>query len=110
MDGLLRCSSRVQRLSPFDWSIGPDKGFTTFEDPHPYSGATALIYEIYAGFGDRPGGNVFQAADIKGPRWLDLWRAAEDILSRSRDRHHRFIEQFVQQKSGVLRLRTRELR
>jgi hypothetical protein len=34
-------------------------------------------------------------ASIPGPRWLDLWVAADAAIQASGDLHHRFLEYFT---------------
>ena len=69
------------------WSIGG----VMFGQPHPYRDADVLIYDTHEGWG----GPDRIEVPIPGPKWLDLWRAAELALRESADKHHRFIESFV---------------
>ena len=41
----------------------------------------------------------------KNPTWLDLWRAADQLIVASKDLHHSFIESFVERK-GIIHLET----
>jgi hypothetical protein len=49
---------------------------------HPWAGAKVLVYH------DRT------TAPIEGPTWGDLYRAANEVIRRSGDDHHIFIEGF----------------
>ncbi len=53
--------------------------------PHPFGDALQIIYEDH--WGDGP-----VVADITGPRWVDLYAAADAAIQCSGDRHHIFIE------------------
>lgn len=50
---------------------------------HPWTGARVLVYH------DR------MTAPIEGPTWGDLYRAANEVIHRSGDDHHIFIEGFA---------------
>lgn len=50
---------------------------------HPWPGAQVLVYH------DRT------TAPIDGPTWGDLYRAANEVIRRSGDQHHIFIEGFA---------------
>ena len=65
---------------------------TDVMSPHPYPGATMLIYESGPLWGEPSG--LFTAW-VKGPRWLDLWTAGEEILARCGDKTYIFIEGFA---------------
>jgi len=62
------------------WSIYelPLHGFL---QDHPYRGALTLSYQGHA-------------VPILGQTWADLYRAADDVIRRSGDGHHIFIEGF----------------
>ena len=49
---------------------------------HPYRGALTLSYQGHA-------------VPILGQTWADLYRAADDVIRRSGDGHHIFIEGFM---------------
>jgi len=49
---------------------------------HPWKGAKVMVYH------DR------MTAPIEGPTWGDLYRAANEVIRRSGDSHHIFIEGF----------------
>jgi hypothetical protein len=63
------------------WSIYelPLHGFL---QEHPYRGALTLSYQGHA-------------VPILGQTWADLYRAADDVIGRSGDGHHIFIEGFL---------------
>lgn len=63
------------------WSIYelPVHGFLR---DHPYRGALTLSYQGHA-------------VPILGQTWADLYRAADDVIRRSGDGHHIFIENFI---------------
>ena len=71
------------------------------EQPHPFVGATKVLYKDH--WGDEA---VYE--EINGPRWVDLYAAADAAIARSGDGHHIFIERFVadKQQPEVLRLTT----
>jgi hypothetical protein len=88
-------------------AIGEKHGFVSrwsmldgisFDAPHPFAGAKVVLYDEHWG-GEGVG------ADIDGPTWLDLWRAADKAISASGDQHHVFIERFTQDGTA-LRLTT----
>jgi len=89
----LKAGIRVSR-----WSIYEVEDL---EAEHPYKGAERICYRDH--WGDAP---VFR--EIKGPRWRDLWKAADLAIEDSGDQHHIFIESFVAstQQPGTLRLTT----
>ena len=68
---------------------------------HPYARVTKLIYASDEFFGDPHG--LFEMP-IKGKRWLDIWIAANAILKRCGDKHHRFIEVFRNHGNGTLEM------
>ena len=63
------------------WSLFdlPEHGFL---QDHPYRGALTLSYQGHA-------------VPILGQTWGDLYRAADDVIRRSGDGHHIFIEGFL---------------
>jgi hypothetical protein len=67
------------------WSI---PGVDFFDAPHIYD-ATHMYYDAH--WGENQTGIV----KIPGKKWLDLWRAAEELIRASGDEHHVFIEDFV---------------
>jgi len=69
------------------------------QDPHPYQGHTALVYDTF--WGDA---NSIEVA-INGSTWLDLYDAADRVIYQSGDEHHIFIENFYVE-DGVLKLST----
>ena len=58
-----------------------------FSKEHPYKGAVQLAYSDH--WGDKP---VF--VEIKGSKWSDLYKAADEAIRLSGDNHHIFIERF----------------
>lgn len=49
---------------------------------HPYTNVKALVYQGIL-------------SEIKGPRWIDIYDAADRVINDSKDMHHIFIESFV---------------
>jgi hypothetical protein len=75
------------------WSLFdlPEHGFL---QDHPYESARLLKYQG-------------QQIEILGQTWGDLYRAADDVIQRSGDGHHIFIEGFHRSADrSVLRLTT----
>jgi hypothetical protein len=76
------------------WSIFslPEHGFLR---DHPWQGAKVLVYKG-------------ATAQILGQTWGDLYRAADEVIERSGDQHHIFIEGFrpVANQPHQLRLTT----
>jgi hypothetical protein len=83
------------------WSVWGDEDQQDFEAPHPFKGATTVVYESDPYWGE-PSGKF--SAPIKGERWVDLWVAADLILSKCGDKNHRFIESFDDCRNGNLLL------
>ncbi len=69
--------------------------------PHPFEGALQVVYKDH--WGDQP-----VVEEINGPRWVDLYAAADAAIRRSGDDHHIFIEAFrpVADQPHQLRLTT----
>ena len=67
----------------------------------PFAGAaTHVLYKDHWGPGD-------VMVPINGNTWVDLWRAADEAISKSGDNHHVFIEAFIPSNvTGVLVLST----
>lgn len=66
----------------------------------PYPDMKELHYD--GGWGDS-GNVVFK----KAPTYLQLWKASEKLIKKSRDEHHSFIENFVTHDvSGIYHLQT----
>ena len=63
------------------WSVFdlPEHGFL---QDHPYQGVLTLTYQGHA-------------VPILGQTWGDLYRAADDVIRRSGDGHHIFVEGFL---------------
>ena len=76
------------------WSLWNVRDFT--EVPFPHS----TMVEYSANFGDTVSVNILENAT-----WLDLWKAADECIAKSGDRHHLFVEKFIQ-RGTVLELRT----
>lgn len=79
------------------WSCGEG---VEMDAPHPYPSATTMVYMTVSGVEPESGvrcwggdGGRFEAS-ITGPRWLDLWLAADMVTRASGDLHHRFVERF----------------
>ena len=79
------------------WSCGGD---VEMDAPHPYPSATTMVHTTISGVEPASGmrcwggdGGRFEA-QITGPRWLDLWLAADMVIRASSDLHHCFIEGF----------------
>jgi hypothetical protein len=72
------------------WSFHENE-LCDFEKNHPYIGATTLTYEMYFTNDEM----VPLTVDIKGPKWVDLWRASNELVIKSKDLHHVFIEDFI---------------
>jgi hypothetical protein len=71
---------------------------TDLTAPFTYTGAHRLRYKV---------GNQCYSTPIAGTTWVDLWRAAEDLVARSGDWHHIFVEEFhATEEAGVLSLST----
>ena len=79
------------------WSYGE---VVEMDAPHPYHWATTVVHTTISGVEPESGvrcwggdGGRFEAA-ITGPRWLDLWIAADAAIRDSGDLHHLFVETF----------------
>jgi hypothetical protein len=68
------------------WSIEN----TDFAAKHPYPKAKSMRY-VTDYLGVQSG---VEEIPIPGPTWLDLWRAADQLLKNSADKHHVYIELF----------------
>jgi len=86
-------STAFDRKHDYYGRFREDNGLTTiwsvyeleehgFLEDHPWQGAKSLCYH------DRT------TAPILGPTWGDLYRAADEVIRRSGDSHHIFIEGF----------------
>jgi hypothetical protein len=84
------------------WSVS-DIWAEDLANPHPYVGATHVIYSVDK-FWNGVGGNY--AAEIQGDTYLDLWKAADKVIGASGDEHHHFIEDFAADGSPHLTLHT----
>jgi hypothetical protein len=60
--------------------------------PHPYVGATHVVYTTDSFFAGADAGEF--SAVIEGATWLDLWKAADQVIRAGGDAHHLFIERF----------------
>jgi len=89
-------------------AISTEHGFKTIWSVHevddlnaPFAGAaTHVLYKDHWGPGD-------VMVPINGNTWVDLWRAADEAISKSGDTHHVFIEAFIPSNvTGVLVLST----
>ena len=84
------------------WSLYDETDQGSFDLPHPYTGATHVVYTQHWG-------TVSDLeVPIQGDTWLDLYRAANEAIERSNDTHHIYIERFdaVEDKPGYLGLVT----
>lgn len=81
-------AAKANGLNDSTWSM---PGITDFNAPHPYKGAKKLSYHSDEFYGEPHG--IF-SAEIKGPNWIDLWIAANEILKVCGDKHHIYIEDF----------------
>jgi hypothetical protein len=70
------------------WSMYDETDVGSFDQPHPYVGATHVVHARHWG----TAGNV--EVPILGSTWLDLYRASNEAIERSNDHHHIFIERF----------------
>ena len=73
------------------WSAGSSADLFT---AHPFAGAETVTHRVDAFFAGKNGTYVEY---IRGPNWIDLWRAADAVIERSGDHHHIFIERFEQE-------------
>ena len=83
------------------WSLYDETDEGSFDQPHPYTGATHVIYDQWSADG---------AVEVllQGSTWLDLYRAADEAIRQSGNGHHIFVERFdpVEDKPGYLSLVT----
>lgn len=95
---------QTQRDNGFlaNWSLYDETDWGSFDEPHPYTGATHVVYNNHWGT------TSDIAVPIQGNTWLDLYRAANEAIEHSNDTHHIFIEFFepVPDKPGYLGLAT----
>ncbi len=84
------------------WSLYDETDEGSFDQPHPYTGATHIVHAMHWG----TDGNV--EVPIAGDTWLDIYRAANEAIQASGDNHHIFVERFdpVPDKQGYLSLVT----
>lgn len=92
--------SKMDYYSEFKSENGLRSIWSIFELPihgflqdHPYRGVLTLSYQGHA-------------VPILGQTWGDLYRAADDVIRRSGDSHHIFIEGFSIVKSDQIQLTT----
>ena len=78
------------------WSLWNVRDFTEV----PFPGATHVTY--MNGFNGKSVGIQIN----ENASWLDLWKAADTLITDSGDRHHVFIEKFKQHDNGDLSLTT----
>lgn len=89
------------------WSVN---GADDLDAPHPFAGATILVYDTLSGEADGVrvwGGDGGRYAEgIGGDRWLDVWLATDKAIQRSGDLHHRYVERVERDPNvrGVLHL------
>lgn len=76
------------------WSLWEVRDFTEVPFPH------ATMVEYRTNFGDPVFVNI-----IENATWLDLWKAADECIAKSGDRHHPFVEKFIQ-RGTILELHT----
>lgn len=76
------CDKSAEQLDvcATDWAIDGVNDFTLV----PFPSATRLVYS--GGFGEAG------EEPIHNARWADLWVAADRLVRRSGDAHHRYIE------------------
>ncbi len=86
-------TAREQNKFQSIWSLYDETDVGSFDQPHPYTNATKVIYSLHWGNGPIE-------VDIKGPLWIDLYRAADQAIRQSGDGHHIYIEQFCAHKNG----------
>lgn len=79
-------------------TIGAKDDVTDLDAPFSYKEVFWLRYTI---------GQQSWRTPVLGTAWADLWRAAENLILRSGDMHHIFIEEFhATEDAGVLSLST----
>jgi len=78
--------NQVSRLAGYTtiWSNHEVEDMTK---EHDWPGVTNLLYKDHWG-------QVPVSVPIKGNTWIDLWRAADEAINQSGDRHHVYIESF----------------
>jgi len=93
IDALITGAAEVRKRLGFKsiWSLNHND----FDKPHPFVNAKFVRYEDH--WGDKVG--AIKVA-IPGPTWLDLWRAAEELIVASGDGHHAFVEAFAPTLDG----------
>jgi len=84
------------------WSMYDEVPVDGMDDPHPFVGAEYVLY------GEHWGEEGPSQIRIRGPRWIDLYEAADQAIRASGDGHHVFIERFTPDASipGCLHLQT----
>lgn len=85
--------TRVAEQEGFEsiWSI--HSVVSMFEN-HPYEGVKELVYNTVTSHLNW--NEIEIRVPIAGPRWIDLWRAADAAIQQSGDDHHIFVEGFQQ--------------
>jgi hypothetical protein len=84
------------------WSMYDEVPVGGFDTIHPFADAEYVLY------GEHWGEEGPSQIRIRGPRWFDLYEAADQAIRASSDGHHVFIERFTPDASipGCLHLQT----
>ena len=92
-DKLMTWLNEINDVYQFEsiWSLWEVRDFTEV----PFPGATQLYYS--GGWGNAGWTPISAKAS-----WLELWKAADELIKLSEDNHHLFIENFKLNKDGLV--------
>lgn len=104
-------SDYYDRLERIAAEHGLDHSYWSMDDdpsaPHPFGDATTMQYDNYFVWDVEEKRLQIKVpvltTPIIGPSYLDLWRAADKLITASGDGHHVYIEHF-ELEGDVLRL------
>ena len=74
-------------------SVWSDYDVVDMCSAHPYPADAVVVYDTYE-------------IPVKGAAWFDVYRAADEAIRKSGDRHHIFIEKFDVKNRNELHLWT----
>lgn len=83
-----------------EWSIFEINCKEDF-DKVAFHGIFEVVYLLHSG---RP--NLKPSVSVNNPTWMDLWKAADQLIQESGDSSHIYIEKFVPRAGATLELVT----
>lgn len=96
--------ARIQRIYESDKSVNNFSSIFSIYENRDYPDDWIGKKMVYQGWGEKVSETIMSRLDNLS--YLDMWETADSLIKKSGDSHHIFIEDFIEQSDGTIRLVT----